>query len=106
MRNNVGKSGRSAAMMIFRRGLEGNQLQRSRAKPAFARGYFGMQPVVAGSLCTSWPFTCSTTTDEAPQVQSSDRLAGAALAAIVKTTSKQAKMSMRPRFIRLQRHMG
>jgi hypothetical protein len=38
--SNVGKSGRFAAMMIFRRGPEGEQFQRSRAKPAFARGYF------------------------------------------------------------------
>ncbi len=93
-------------MMIFRRGPEGEQLQRSRAKPAFARGYFGIQPVVAGSLWTSWPLTCSTTTDEAPQVQSSDRLAGAALAAKVRTTSRQAEINMSPRFISFQRHMA
>jgi hypothetical protein len=38
MRNDVGKSGRFAAMMIFRRALETEHFQRSRAKPAFARG--------------------------------------------------------------------
>jgi hypothetical protein len=36
MRNNVGKSGRFAAMMIFRRGPKEGLFQRSRAKPAFA----------------------------------------------------------------------
>jgi hypothetical protein len=35
-----------------------------------------MQPVVTGSLWTSWPLTCSTTTDEAPHVQASARFAG------------------------------
>src|SRR5213593_4861474 len=61
-----------------------------------------MQPVVAGRLWTSWLLTCSTTTDEAPQEQASARFAGAALAATVKTKSKQTKMSIRPRAIRLQ----
>ncbi len=65
-----------------------------------------MHPVVTGSLCAYWPLTASTTTDEAPHVQASARFAGGALAATVSTTSRQAKTSMRGRFIWIQRHMA
>ena len=39
-------------------------------------------------------------------MQASARFAGAAPAAIVRTRSRQAEMSRRPRFIWLQRHMS
>ena len=65
-----------------------------------------MHPVVTGSLWTNWPLTSSTTTDEAPQLHASARLAGAAPAAMVRTTNRQTAMMMRPRFIWLQRHMA
>ena len=66
----------------------------------------GMQPLVAGSLWTSWPLISSTTTEDAPQLQLSARLAGAAAAATVKTSARQARTSKKPRFIWLQRHMA
>jgi len=52
-----------------------------------------MQPVVAGSLCTGWPSTTSTMTEDAPHVHSpSDRCAGAeaTVASINKHTRKNA----------------
>jgi hypothetical protein len=59
-----------------------------------------MQPEVSGALSTYCPFTCSTTTEEAPHVQlSAERFAGADPAATVRTTKRQAKMRIRGRFI-------
>jgi hypothetical protein len=72
--------------------------------PPRRKTFYGMQPVVTGSLWTSLPLTCSTTIDDAPQVQVSDRFAGAAPAATVRTTIRQAAKITRPRFIWLQRH--
>lgn len=69
--------------------------------------------MVAGSLWTAWPLTSSTTTEEAPHVQASAclagcaaRFAGAAAAATVRTSARQAKTRRRPRFIWFQRHMA
>jgi hypothetical protein len=61
-----------------------------------------MHPVVTGSLWANWPLTSPTTTDEAPQLHTSARCAGAVLAATVRTTNRQTTMMMRPRFIGLK----
>src|SRR5690242_21665330 len=65
----------------------------------------GMQPLVAGSLWTRRPSTSCTVTEEAPQVQSSVRFAGAAPAVSRTTRQAQASTSRRTRRIPLQRHL-
>jgi hypothetical protein len=65
-----------------------------------------MQPLVTGWLWTSCPLTLSTITDEAPQVQSSDRFAGAEAAVNKRTMAAHAISKKRPLFMPLQRSMA
>ena len=65
-----------------------------------------MHPLVAGSLCMSVPLTSSTITEDAPHVQSSARLAGAAAAVSSKTRHAQTTKEARRRRMSLERRMA
>jgi hypothetical protein len=58
------------------------------------QGAVGMQPVVTGSLSTYCPFTSSTITEEAPQLQSSFGSAGAEPTAMSEAARRHATASL------------